>query len=220
MVSKPTLHFIPGLGADKRVFTRLEIDDSFNKTDAEWIQPFKEEPLPDYCRRMIETYNIKPGDILIGLSFGGMVSVEINKIVKMKKLILLSSTSTRQGMSAMIRWGGRVGLTKCLPKSQLNKPNRFNYYVFGAETKDEKEKIDMMIREGDANLNLWSLIQLATWQNNEKPEHTVMITGARDHVFPVKRSNPDFVVEGATHLMVYTHARQVTSLVNKVLRQC
>ena len=214
---KPKIHFISGLGADKKAFSFLKIDTRFEINYAEWITPFKSEKLSDYTKRMVDTYHIQEGDILIGLSFGGMVSIEINKLVKAKQLILLSSTATSDGLLPLIRYFGQLRLNKLLPKKQLTKPNPGNYYAFGAKTKDEKEKLDLFIADGDNDLNYWSIGQLANWKNKIKPKNAIIINGDEDKIFPVKKVKPDVVINGGTHLMVYNKAEEVSIIINEIL---
>lgn len=213
----PTIHFISGLGADKLAFSFLKIQSPFNKNYAEWIQPGKTESLLDYVSRMVETYQIKNGDILIGLSFGGMVAVEINKLIKAEQLILLSSTATTHGLSPIIRYAGSLGITKWIPEKQLNKSNPGTHFAFGAQTDDEKEKLDLFIKRGDSDLNAWSVNQLAKWRNDVKPENAIIINGDQDKIFPVKKVKPDYIIKGGTHMMVYNKAAEVSKIINQLL---
>lgn len=218
MITAPTIHYISGLGADKIAFSFLQIKSDYKKNYAEWIMPGNDEPLTDYVKRMIKTYHIKDGDILIGLSFGGMVSVEINKLVKVKQLILLSSTATSMGLSPLIRYFGKMGLNRLLPKDRLTKPNPGNYYAFGAKTEDEKEKLDLFIANGNNELNYWSIEQLSNWNNTVKPKNALIINGDDDKIFPVKKVKPDFIIKGGTHLMVYNRADEVSAIINRILK--
>jgi len=216
--SKLTLYFLSGLGADKKAFSFLEIDKRFEKNYAEWIKPLKNEKMADYAKHMIDTYHIQDGDILIGLSFGGMMAIEINKIINLKQVILVSSTATTGGLSSSLRNFGRLGLTNLLPKHILNKPNPGNYYVFGAKTKDEQEKLDLFISEGDVDINYWSIGQLVRWRNKTKPDNVVIINGSVDKIFPFKKVKPDYLIEGGTHLMVYNKAKEVSEIINRILQ--
>ena len=76
-----------GLGVDKRVFDNI----NFGKLDLEfidWIEPTKKESLQDYSSRISKKVTSE-NPILIGLSFGGIVAVEISKIIKTKKIMTL-----------------------------------------------------------------------------------------------------------------------------------
>lgn len=70
---KLTIYIISGLGADKRMFQNFSFE-SYNVIHIDWILPLENETLQNYALRISE--NIKDENaILIGLSFGGILSV-------------------------------------------------------------------------------------------------------------------------------------------------
>jgi pimeloyl-ACP methyl ester carboxylesterase len=87
-----TIYCISGLGADESVFQHTKIRGAQLK-HISW-PPF--DPADD-----MESYSLKvsaliPGDnpIILGLSFGGMLAVEIAKRRKVKKAIIVSSAKS------------------------------------------------------------------------------------------------------------------------------
>ena len=61
--------------------------EGYNVIHIDWIFPLENETLQNYALRISE--NIKDEKaFLIGLSFGGIISVEISKIKKFKKVFL------------------------------------------------------------------------------------------------------------------------------------
>ena len=59
--------------------------DGFNVIHIDWILPFQNETFQSYAFRISENMNDENA-ILIGLSFGGMLSVEISKIKEEDKV--------------------------------------------------------------------------------------------------------------------------------------
>src|SRR4051794_35905388 len=94
-MSVPTknIYCISGLGADERAFERLKIAGcSLHFVDR--IPPLPNETLFSYAGRMSERITeISP--VVIGLSFGGMIAIEMAKQIPIEKLILISSVKTR-----------------------------------------------------------------------------------------------------------------------------
>jgi hypothetical protein len=80
-----TLYFISGLGADKRIFEKLQFSNSFKLVFIDWIVPVKNEPLRDYATRLSHTINTSEPFVIIGLSFGGMIATELSPIVSPQK---------------------------------------------------------------------------------------------------------------------------------------
>jgi len=86
------VYFISGLGADKRIFSNLDL--SFcEPVFINWIKPFQKESLENYAYRLSEQIpEINP--TIVGMSFGGMLLTEMAKNNPGIKGILISSNKT------------------------------------------------------------------------------------------------------------------------------
>ncbi|MDH4294838.1 MAG: hypothetical protein OEV74_01060 [Cyclobacteriaceae bacterium] len=81
------LFLLSGLGADSRVFDFLDLS-NYNIHFIEWIDPHENEPIEAYARRL--KVNIKKENpILLGISFGGMMAIEIGKQIRAEKIIII-----------------------------------------------------------------------------------------------------------------------------------
>jgi thioesterase domain-containing protein len=86
------LYIFSGLGADERVFQRLSFY-GFRTTFVKWIVPLKKEKIEDYATRILDQITtVNP--TLIGLSFGGLIAVEVAKQIETDKVILIASAKT------------------------------------------------------------------------------------------------------------------------------
>ena len=103
-------YFISGLGADRTVFRNIHLPSTFEPVHLNWIEPQKNESLPSYAFRLAEKIDPSKPFILIGLSFGGMLAVEISRIYKPKQLILISSIRSAQDLPLLYKWAGRLRL--------------------------------------------------------------------------------------------------------------
>ena len=82
------LYIFSGLGADERVFQRLDFSD-FSTTFVKWIIPQDNETIEHYTTRLLDQITTtKP--ILIGLSFGGIIAVEVAKQIDTEQVILIA----------------------------------------------------------------------------------------------------------------------------------
>ena len=71
------LYAISGLGADQRVYQYLNID--YELIHLDWIRPIKNEGITDYTMRLSQGINTSEPFGIIGLSFGGLVAIEMSK---------------------------------------------------------------------------------------------------------------------------------------------
>ena len=71
------LYIFSGLGADERVFQRLDFP-GFSTTFIKWIVPQDKETIENYATRLLDQITTT-NPTLIGLSFGGLIAVEVAK---------------------------------------------------------------------------------------------------------------------------------------------
>jgi pimeloyl-ACP methyl ester carboxylesterase len=86
------IYFVSGLGADERVFRLLKFE-GYQPVHLHWVAPQAGESIADYAQRL-STQIKSDCPIIIGLSFGGMIAVEIGKHISVEKVILISSVKT------------------------------------------------------------------------------------------------------------------------------
>lgn len=127
-----TIYGISGLGADERVFQYLELSQKIEPIN--WIKPLYKESMHSYCNRLSNQI-IDDDFVLIAVSFGGLVAIELNKILKPKYTILISSAETKQDLRKIYKLFGKLGFINLLPGSFFNLPNRIMSWLFGAKNK-------------------------------------------------------------------------------------
>src|SRR5512138_536855 len=98
------IYCISGLGADERAFERLKIN-GCNLSHLHYITPFSNEDLSYYAKRM-SAFVKDPNPVILGLSFGGMIAVEMAKHMEFEKLILISSVKTYNEVPKWMRIAG------------------------------------------------------------------------------------------------------------------
>ena len=215
------VYCISGLGADKRIFCKLEIQDSTFHFIT-WIQPQPGETIHDYAVRL-STQVEHENPVLLGVSFGGMMAIELAKIVPADKVILISSIKSFEELPAWMKICGKYKIDRMLPSKPLHqiRPLRalrpMQNYFLGAESKEEKAIANQYRDHVDPVYLRWSINQVLNWQNNWKPSNTYHLHGAKDHIFPLKHVNPTHVVPNAGHFMVMNRCKEVSSILREIL---
>src|SRR6185312_11284822 len=95
------IYVISGFGADERVFSKLDFGDN-DVHFIQWQVPEKDETLASYAERLAKEI-VYPNPILIGLSFGGMMAIEIAKLIPIEKVILISSIRDRYELPLLMK---------------------------------------------------------------------------------------------------------------------
>jgi len=215
--AKMNVYFLSGLGADKRVFSKLNLDDRFEVHYIDWISPKKKEALHDYAVRLTAQMDTTKPFQLVGLSFGGIIASELSEIARPEQIILISSTPTNIPISKFNR-----GLIKFLLFSPLAAPilksaNSFTYKYFGADTPELKTLLKQILHDTDSKFLKWALTRMSEWNHPDKVENLYHIHGSADRLIPLKIVKPDNVIEGGGHLMVYAQHEDISRILNEQL---
>lgn len=209
------IYCISGFGADERIFAHL----NFGETKVHfipWKMPVRHETLAGYVARMASEIR-DPNPILMGVSFGGMVSIEIAKTLPVEKIILISSIKNYHELPMYMRLAGISKINKVIPLKPYSFLERIENYNLGVSSLEEKE----LAREYRKSINLgysnWAINEILNWKNDWRPENLLHIHGSNDHIFPIKKIKADFVIQGGGHFMLMNKADKVNEILNKIL---
>ncbi|MEZ5045819.1 MAG: alpha/beta hydrolase [Chitinophagaceae bacterium] len=211
------VYFISGLGADRQAFQRIQLDSKHHIFHIDWLVPKKKESLSEYALRMAESIDKKQAFALIGLSFGGIMAIEINKLFPAKKIILVSSVSSFQELPWYFKLAGKLQIHRLGFSSLIKKKKAFLHYLFGVHTPNMKAYLNEMIDKTDSYYLTWSLHTILNWKNEYKPLDTIHIHGNKDLLFPIRYINADVIIENGSHFMIMTHASKISKHINDAL---
>ncbi|TDX86503.1 alpha/beta hydrolase [Epilithonimonas xixisoli] len=210
------IYIFSGLGVDRRVFDNIDFED-LDVEFVDWIKPLKSESLENYAERISRKISTeKP--ILIGLSFGGMIAVEISKIIKTKKNILIASAKNRFELPKFNRISGKLKLNQLIPKSIFKKQNFITNWLFGIETESEKLLLKNILRDTDPNFFAWAINEIVNWKNETIPENIIHIHGNKDRIIPFKNVKADFVIEGGGHFMTVNKPKEIQNIILNLIK--
>ncbi|HLP93323.1 MAG TPA: alpha/beta hydrolase, partial [Saprospiraceae bacterium] len=211
------LYLISGLGADERIFQRIDFQ-GFTTHHLHWIAPEAGESLRDYAERMrsqITTENPR----LLGVSFGGMIATEISRQMACEGLILVSTATTRNEIPLLYRLAGKLHLHKLLPNIMLKRANVITYWLFGMKTTEEKQLLASILADTDSTFLSWAINALLCWDNHEPANSTLRLHGGKDHILPAGNIKTSaMLIPDGGHLMVFTHADEVRVCLKNIHR--
>lgn len=213
------VYFISGLAADKRLFSKINLPAHIQVLHVVWIEPFANESLPHYCRRLADQIDTTAEFSLVGISFGGIVAVEMNKFLKPRKTILISSIVTSQSLSRFFKIVDNLRAQRVVPVWIYKHFYRGAYWFFDPQTKEQQDLIVKLMNDASGSLLAWSIDQLLGWRNSFQPANTVIIAGNKDRVFPHKKLQPDRLVPGGTHMMIYDKGPEVSRILTEILTE-
>src|ERR1051325_8568607 len=206
-----TIYFIPGLGADERLFSKLKLD-GYNKKYVKWIVPLKNELLPEYAKRLSMQIDAKDSFSLVGVSFGGMIAVEMSKILNPKKLILISSAKMYTEIPWNLKFFKYFPMYRLFSDSFIRWLSAFNKNRFGIFKEEEKQLFAEMLLSCPVGYLKGAMQMILFWKNAQYSSSIQHIHGDQDYLFPIKNIMNPLGVRGGTHFMPYHKAEEVEKL--------
>src|SRR5580698_4340909 len=209
------IYCISGLGADERVFDKLRIEGVVLHY-LKWLTPQKNETIENYSDRMgMQIADENP--VLMAVSFGGMMAIEIAKQRPVQKIILISSVKSQKELPAWMRTCGRLHLNFLMP---VYSPKWFSPIAdsyLGAENSDEKALAKHFRKTVSPIYLYWAVDKIINWQNNTRPSDIFHIHGTHDKTFPIKNIFPTHIIKNGGHFMIMNKAGEISSIIEGIL---
>ena len=157
--------------------------------------------------------------ILIGFPSEGLYAIQMSKFLSPVQTVIISSFCFRLEVSKLYTFLGRIRLHQIFPTSFFLKPNRILYYLFGVETREEKDLLKSILIDTDPGFFRWAIDQLFSWNNAWRPPTLIHIHGTTDKILPYHKNMNAIPVEGGEHLMVFSKAAIVSRILEEHLLQ-
>lgn len=206
------IYCISGLGADHRLFQNISIP-GFELVPVHWAPYDGIKDLPAYARKL-QSQIQEEDAVILGLSFGGMLAVELAKLNPRYKVFIVSSVKVSAELAI---FGGT--LSKLLIRSGIiaswmyGIPHAITLKTLGSKTKAEKDLLKAIMRDSDGRFSKWALKTIITWKNDVAPENVVLLHGTHDKTIPSVNVHPDHWVQGGTHIMIYSQGDEVSRII-------
>jgi pimeloyl-ACP methyl ester carboxylesterase len=210
-----TIYCISGLGADERIFSNLR-PVGYTLKYIPHVLPGSQESIRTYAARLAESIK-EDNAILLGVSFGGMLAIEISKIKPLQRLIIVSGIKSSNELPRWMKMVGKLKLNKVLPVRSYKFTERIDNKRLGITTDEERELARSLRQAADRGYIEWGVNEIFNWTNDWIPDNVAHIHGEKDRIFPVSKIKADYIIKGATHLMVYNRADEVNKCICKIL---
>ena len=207
------LYIFSGLGADERVFQLIDFSD-YSTTFIKWIVPQDSEAIENYATRLLDQItSTKP--TLIGLSFGGLIAVEVAKQIDTEKVILIASAKTKKEIPFYYRFAAQLRLHKLLPARILKTSNFITNWFFGTSSVFEKQLLKQILIDTDPNFLKWDIDKVARWTNKTQTKNLFHIHGTSDRILPFKFLNCNATIKNGGHFLTLNKAEELNQILRK-----
>ena len=210
--------FISGLGANEMAFSNIG-ELSLEKVMVKWIPIANNDTLSTYTNRLISIYSISSDDILVGLSFGGLVCQKISELLGNNLIILVSSFRSKEDLRSLFRIPLKLGLQKLMPTFKVPIIDKVVARILNGGNKSSIPVLNKMLKSTDHELMKWSLNSIATAEIIDlKGVSVYLFIGDKDFIVNQWNCDNTTVIEGGSHFAVYDQGVYVTSLIQDIIR--
>ncbi len=201
------VYFMPGMAASPKIFENIQLpENQFKMHFLEWLIPEKNEALSDYAIRMAK--NIEHDNIaLIGVSFGGVLVQEMSNHLNLKRLIIISSVSSKHELPKRMKIARKTKAYSLAPTSLASQIDTFAKYAFGANVKKRIELYRKYLSVNDKRYLDWAIKNMVCWNQDKPIPNAIHIHGDKDMVFPCSHIHNCIKIKGGTHIMIINKFR-------------
>jgi pimeloyl-ACP methyl ester carboxylesterase len=212
------LILLPGLGADERMFGKID-PAGLPLVIRRHLIPEKGEDLPAFARRTAVALDLTAGDVIGGSSFGSVVAAAIARHRPVAGLVLIGGALDGSGLRSL----PGAHLLRILPasllRSLLRSPKGLEY-VFGPEDREIKKIIRAMLADTPDRLLLEGSRMLVSYRSSQPvPCPVFAVHGGRDPIMKPPPVADCRLIPEAGHGLAWTHGAEVTGFLCRAMEK-
>lgn len=183
----------------------------------QWIPVEKKETFENYCLRLGKQIDVSVPFSFIGLSFGGIVAVELAQKIKPKQLIIISSISSKNELPVLYKIFACLRLHKIISGKILKAFSPIIIPAFGFQGEETKKLLRQIFRDTSPQFLKWAINCILSWKNEVRPQNLIHIHGTADRILPFSKVKADYIIEKGGHMMAYDRAEEINAILAKAL---
>ena len=208
---------LPGLGLDDRLYALQKVEFPGIRVPA-WLPPEYFESLADYARRMAQA--VDPGGpcFVGGMSFGGMVALEMSRHLDCRGCLLISTVRSPQELPYWAKflapWAWilppRADLVAAVAGTLL-------LWTIGRVFPPRWKLFCLHLSRTRAPIMPWACRAVVSWKPSPVTCPVYQIHGDSDPILPHRLTQSDLVIPRAGHLLPLSHPFVITELLRRVV---
>ena len=213
LAALPVYYLIPGLGADERVFQFLRLRGEVHVV--RWLPPQNSaEELPHYAARLVAAVPPEQACWLVGVSFGGVLALEVAQLRPLARVVLISSFAGPAELPWLGKLARATGLYRLVPPQLLPRLPRVAKWFFGVKTRRDYQLLRQILHDTDPVFTRWAIARLLQWPGRATPA-AVRIHGTEDRLLPAGTLRSQYVLSGG-HLIIISRAAEISRILNEL----
>ena len=213
MAASPIWFLIPGLGADERVFQFLHLPGEAHVL--RWLAPRPPaEPLLPYATRLAEAVPTGQACWLVGVSFGGVLALEVARLRPLARVVLISSFASPAELPWLGRLARATGLYRLVPPQLLPGLPALANWFFGVKSRRDRQLLRQILRDTDPHFTRWAIARLLQWPGRPAPP-AIRIHGTHDRLLPHGAARSQYLLPGG-HLIIISRASDISRILARL----
>jgi pimeloyl-ACP methyl ester carboxylesterase len=205
-----TLLLLPGMTPDERIFSRLRsaVD---GLQVATWLQPQRNESIRRYARRLADSFSDRNQPCYVGgVSFGGIVALELACLLPVRACFLISSITSPAELPPWMR------AARILGGCNLDLALRGAGHLSAAWPRSRRSAATVRMSKWAGKSGAWhrwATAAVLRWRPHPAIASLKIhrIHGALDRTFPSRYIREATFVPTGGHVLPLTHPEAVTS---------
>ncbi|MGZ3883812.1 MAG: alpha/beta hydrolase [Bacteroidia bacterium] len=210
------IYAIPGLGTTKELFRYLQVPGA-EITVLNWPAPKRKHTLKSYAAEFTQQIDASQPFSLIGVSFGGMLCMELNEILNPEQVILISSCKCRTELPRSIRILKYLPLHLFIGEKALRRMNARSRRIIGFE-KTFLPEFTAMMDSMAPDYYTCSINCIVNWERQTFSKSNVThLHGTADRLIPLASVKATYVIAGGTHAMIVNKAEEISGILKNTI---
>lgn len=207
------IYAIPGLGTTKELFQYTTIGGHELKV-LEWPSPTSRVSMKEYAALFLSQIDLTRPVNLLGVSFGGMICMEIAGLIKVEKITLISSAKCRTELPYTIRLLKYFPVYRLLSENANRRLACRSRRVVGFD-KSFLPVFVKMIYSMPEGYFINCIRMIANWNKSEPSQPVFHLHGNADRLLMCRYIKNHITVNKGTHAMIVNQAKEINDLLNQ-----
>jgi len=210
------IYALPGLGTNHKLFVNTIIK-HHTIIVLQWPIPNQFDTMESYAKKFLpQIVRLDEPYCLLGVSFGGMICVELSKLLTPQKIFLVSSSKNRSELPWYIKLLKYIPLHQLIKESYHRRLAYFGRWFIGFEKAYKSEFLEM-VNSMPENYFKYCIDIIANWNGTDFKKNTIHIHGTQDRLIRYKDVTCDFTIKNGAHAMIVFNAAEINSIIEKEL---
>ncbi|MBI2259083.1 MAG: alpha/beta hydrolase [Flavobacteriia bacterium] len=214
------IYLLHGQGSDERIFSELVFPDEFSVIPLRYDTISRFYSMKGLAQKLTKNIDKNNEITLIGVSLGGMLAVEMSKIIPCKHTIIVSSAKTKYDLPLRYTFQKIVPIYKIIPPILIKKSSNLAQKIVEKDRKTKKLLFNQMLSDKKASFYKYSIPMIIFWRNKIVPPNVIHIHGTKDHTLPMRKIKKiDITIQNGSHMMILTRSNELNKHILSIINQ-